>query len=351
MRYTTLQAGRFVAAIAVLVYHVACHGRDILGFESILTRPVSTYYFRTSVIFFFALSGFVLAHGIQSASLRRFLSSRLLRLFPSYWLAVALVWFVREMAVRPLPCDFKSVIYALTLYPAGPGSAAYALGIEWTLVYELFLSLALIPFAAMSRRWGLGLGTTIWLAVIFGKTIANSGTMFLPFPKSTEISFSVANVAFLLGVLGYLLHKTLAKIRLVLPVIVIVAMWLGAEFASTHAGWSMWCQSLGTMAAVSFIATGKQLDAKNPFVKAGDWSYGIYLMHVPVMTAIFVLSSEYYGVSNSLAVLILGGITACVVSATYGEIEWRVYRRLRAMGHRKVSVLPLSTPIEIRLAA
>ncbi len=211
MRYTTLQAGRFVAAIAVLVYHIACHGRDILGFESNLTRPVPTYYFRTSVIFFFALSGFVLAHGIQTASLRRFLSSRLLRLFPSYWLAVALVWFVREMAVRPLPCDFKSVIYALTLYPAGPGSAAYALGIEWTLVYELFLSLALIPFAAISRRWGLGLGTAIWLAVIFGKTIANSGTMFLPFPKSTEISFSVANVAFLLGVLGYLLHKSSQK--------------------------------------------------------------------------------------------------------------------------------------------
>ncbi len=105
------------------------------------------------------------------------------------------------------------------------------------------------------------------------------------------------------------------------------------------------------MAAVSFIATGKQLDAKNAFVKAGDWSYGIYLMHVPVMTAIFVLSSEYYGISNSLAVLILGGIIACVVSATYGEIEWRVYRKLRAMGHRKVLVLPLSTPIEIRRAA
>ncbi|QEL18166.1 acyltransferase family protein [Limnoglobus roseus] len=353
MRYTNLQAGRFAAAAAVLVFHVAGHGHAQLGLETVLIEPVPAYWFRTSIIFFFALSGFVLAHGLQTATLRRFLWSRLLRLYPAYWVAAGTVLTVRGLAGNQIAFDNRGLWYAFTLWPGGPNRAAYSLGIEWTLVYEVFLSLALIPCAALGRRWGLGLGATIWLAWIVGKLIATGGADFQPFPKPGQISLSALNAAFLLGVLAYLVRNSLLRCRWVLPPVSGVGLFVGGMFVESAVGWSLFWQSVGTVAALAYFVSGRQLAADNLFVRGGDCSYGIYLVHVPVMTAFYALVGP--GSWAPFPVAAVGGSLAFAVGILYGAAEWRLYRKLRAAFKKPTpSVLitpPLAESVVVRRAA
>lgn len=350
MRFTNLQAGRFAAAVAVLVFHVACHGRDRLGLETTLADPVPAYWFRTSILFFFALSGFVLAHGLQTATLGTFLRFRLLRLYPAYWVAAAAVLLVREANGTQIPFDNRGLWHAFLLWPAGPGRSAYSIGVEWTLVYEVLLSLALVPFAAVGRRWGLGLGATLWLGWIGWKLVATSGQFFQPFPKPAEFPPSVINVAFLLGVLAYLRQKALPPVRVLLPAVATASLYGGSVLAVSAVGWSMLLESVGVVAALGYFVTGPQLPASNLIVRAGDWSYGIYLVHVPAMLAVFEVAG---GHGSPLAVALLGGVTALAAGSLYGAAEWRAYRRLRAA---VVPVppkhLPFATPeVPVRRAA
>lgn len=347
MRYTNLQAGRFVAAVAVLVFHVAVHAHDQLGLSTNLIEPVPTYGFRTSIIFFFALSGFVLAHGLQNASLRSFLAARFLRLYPAYWIVATSVLVVRELAGRPLTFDLKSLGYAFLLWPAGPGRAGYSIGIEWTLVYEILLSVALIPFAALGRRWGLGIGSAILLALIVGKVVLDRGQVFRPFPKLSEFPLAVLNSAFLLGVLAYLARNHLPRWRWAMPVLAIGGLAAGTQWLTSAIGWSILLQSVGTVAAVCYFVTGPQLPARTWLVRAGDWSYGIYLAHVPVMTAVFALAAKGSLPIAPLPAAILGGTLALTVGSVYGALEWRIYRRLRSANRNSPpaqAMLPVSNP-------
>ena len=330
MRFTNLQAGRFAAAVVVLVFHVACHGRDYLGLNTRLVEPVPAYWFRTAIMFFFALSGFVLAHGLQTATLGGFLRSRLLRLYPAYWLAAATVLLVRAAAGNPVPFDNKGLWHAFLLWPAGPNRAAYSLGVEWTLVYELLLSLALVPFAALGRRRGLGIGAAAWLAGIVGKLVATDGRVFHPFPKLAEFPASAINAAFLLGVLAYLGHARMPRVRSLLPVVAAAALWAGSRFAVSAVGWSLLLEAVGMAAVLGYFVTGPQLPAKSLFVRGGDWSYGIYLVHVPVMTACFAVAGQPSPYLPPLALALFGGLLALAVGCAYGSFEWRMYRRMRA---------------------
>lgn len=330
--------------MAVLVFHVAYHAHDQLGLATSLIEPIPAYWFRTSIIFFFALSGFVLAHGLQSATLRSFLASRFLRLYPAYWVVAATVLIVREVAGRQLSFDNKGLWYAFILWPAGPNRSAYSIGVEWTLVYEVLLSVALIPFAALGRRWGLGIGAGLWLTAIVAKVIVDNGQVFRPFPKLAEFPLSALNIAFLLGVLAYLAQHWLPRRRAALPVLAGGAMWAGSRFETSAIGWSILLQSVGTVAAVGYFVSGPQLSAKNRLVRAGDWSYGIYLAHVPVMTATFAIIATYSWPIAGLPAAVLGGVFALIVGSAYGSAEWRIYRRLRS-STKKPSASPATLPM------
>src|SRR5262245_427807 len=94
MRYPNVHLLRVVAAAGVVIHHTGAHGAAILGIPhadvSFLLHPVAVGF---PVPLFFAVSGFVLAHAVRTApgghSAPRFLLARFLRLYPGYWLALA----------------------------------------------------------------------------------------------------------------------------------------------------------------------------------------------------------------------------------------------------------------------
>ena len=332
MWYGNLQVGRIVAAAGVLFAHTLIHGKNILGVDTGLLGPVSDYYIRTTIVFLFVLSGFVLAHSLQSGSLGSFVGFRLLRLFPAYWAAVAVVMLGRSLAGEPGPPETKLLLRAIFLIPGshdGPGyHPFYTLGIEWTLVYELFLSMAIVPLAAVGRRWGLGVSSAVWVAACLAYQAVNPTTVPV-FPTPAQLLLSPVNVSFLLGVLVYLTHHRWGGLRVWVLLGGVVALTAGMLPAASAPGWSYVLQSVGAAALVGFLTTGRQLEPKHPLAVAGEWSYGVYLLHVPVLVLLYRLVAERGLFPPTVGLLIFGGATAFAVGAVFGEAEWRTYRRVR----------------------
>jgi peptidoglycan/LPS O-acetylase OafA/YrhL len=63
----------------------------------------------------------------------------------------------------------------------------------------------------------------------------------------------------------------------------------------------------------------------NPLVRLGDWSYGIYLMHVVVIKA--VLAMVPFSPSTADRAFVLTLSAALVVGAAYGWVEIGIYHR------------------------
>jgi peptidoglycan/LPS O-acetylase OafA/YrhL len=331
MRYSNLQAGRIAAATLVLVCHASFYGRYVLNVDDPLDGAASAYWFRTTVVFLFALSGFVLAHSLQRGSLRSFVCFRLLRLFPAYWAAIALVVLIRSLTDIEQPFETKRLLKLLVLWPDGR-KQLNVLHVEWTLVYELFLSMAIVPLAALGRRRGLGLGCGLWLAACLVKWMLAPSAEPAWLPRGADLPLSLVNVPFLLGVLLYFGQSRFAGGATRTAAIAVAALALtgGAALAGASSGASYLLQSIGAALGVSLLATGRQIASEHPLARAGDWAYGVYLLHVPVLLTFFTLAGRSGWVPATGSLVLFAGVLAFTVGAAYGAAEWAAYRGLRA---------------------
>ena len=131
MTYTLIQALRGVLCLGVVLMHIKIY----------LTRLGDPSFFSYMPdIFggipcgFFAISGYFMAFLVDRNS-SNFLIQRLLRVYPMYFIVVALAFVLRAFTSSPL--NFDDIFKVLSLLPFGMGKS-YKLGIEWTLVYEIW---------------------------------------------------------------------------------------------------------------------------------------------------------------------------------------------------------------------
>jgi exopolysaccharide production protein ExoZ len=353
--FTNLQAGRFVAAAGVLVSHTAYYGGTYCGVEDPLRTVTWEYAFRLTVVFLFALSGFVLTHSLQRSTLRSFLGFRLLRLFAAYWVAFGAVWLVRAAAGTLPAWKASALARSWFLLPAPAHRHSFVLMVEWTLVYEFFLSLAIVPLAWWGRTKGLAVGAGAWLAVCLARLVWDPTLAPAWHPRPAELPFSVVNVAFLMGILAYFGRSWADRFRPATLLVVALSLAAGRLNVETASGWSFVLMSGAAALLVALLATGPQLPARNSLVIAGDWTYGIYLIHVPVVTAVFVAFGRGVAGSVTPAHVVFGGVLALTVGSAYGAFECGLYRRLRALARGRRPATPARVesprPVPLRLAA
>jgi peptidoglycan/LPS O-acetylase OafA/YrhL len=102
---------RFFAAIAVVFWHYAAYGfasgRSPVGYP--LLAPVASFGFY-GVNLFFMISGFVILMTASDGNLAKFISSRITRLYPAFWVCCTITLVVILLA------DFSDVRKTLSLY-------------------------------------------------------------------------------------------------------------------------------------------------------------------------------------------------------------------------------------------
>ncbi|MCX5560012.1 acyltransferase [Streptomyces sp. NBC_00038] len=287
---------RIAAALMVAVHHFAGTNRSNQPGNIIWDRPVSDIMpnvFRVAtygwigVEIFFVISGFVICMSCWGRTPRQFFVSRVIRLYPAYWFAIAFTTAVLVAVpgvwerLRP-----REILLNFTMLQSGSG-VANADGVYWTLWAELrFYLLFMIVVAA-----GLTYRRVVLFCCVWG-----AAAMLAPvskFPLLVLIANPEGAWYFIAGLALYLMHRFGQDLLLW----GILAMsWLMGQLEIGHRidsveHVSTWRGAVLIFTVFLLVMVGIALGMTDRIrwkwlVTAGTLTYPLYLMHYAAGTAL-----------------------------------------------------------------
>jgi peptidoglycan/LPS O-acetylase OafA/YrhL len=289
-RIQELDALRLFAAVAVVFYHLTYSNsasRQLFPMLDWITR-----YGYLGVDLFFVISGFVILWSAQGRSLWQFGVSRVARLYPLFWLALAMsAWVVPEVTLTRLAANATMV--------AGYLGQNYIDGVYWTLQVELKFYVLVGLLLAFRQGKNFELWISVWLA-------ASIGAEFIPALRSAVIYpysplFIGGAVCFLVRSNGFTWWR--------------LALFLTAGVLATlHAGPASKGFVLGTDGTVAYIVVACIFVAAwlvaidrlrlRCSAYAAAMTYPLYLVHNELGRALF-RSLEAWGIWMSLSVTLV----------------------------------------------
>lgn len=307
-RLSGIEAGRGIAATAVVLCHVAL----VLGAP--YGTPGCISIFRAGwagVDFFFVLSGFIILfvhdRDIDRPSrLPHYLMRRLTRVMPAYWVALALTLMLGGDRLSGL-----DLLRAALLLPSNQSLPVI---VAWTLQYEVAFY-AIFAVLIVNRRLGL-LAFAVWFAWIFASLFVSNDSWV---PHSLYRSY---NIEFFFGMAAawWLRDHGVPAPRLLLAagVALFVATMLANGTAVLDANGDMSRFCYGTASAAIVLGTveaeQRKLFTVPPHLRLlGSASYAIYLFHVLSITLIWTAWSaasldKMTGPATTFLALAIGGV-------------------------------------------
>jgi exopolysaccharide production protein ExoZ len=263
---------------------------------------------------------------------RQFLILRGLRIYPPFLFCVALAVVAKLLLFGSYP--WFTLGLGLTLLPLG--QIAYPLGVEWSLVYEVFFYMV-IAVVSIPRSGPLLVGfLAFWTGAILLVAFFYPGGATQLQPTYGTIFFSLFNLSFIAGVVAYLTFERLRRYRLWLLLAAIV-LFIGIDVTGGSTVAALICTALSFGCLVAFVAIqalDRDLRADSPLVRLGDYSYGMYLVHVPLVTMLFArvpgLSQRYPYLFFLLAVAL-----ALILGSLFGGTELSFYKRLKLIVRKR----------------
>ena len=302
-RLVEIDSLRGLAAIAVVLFHYTSH--FLVLYAPTLSPLVSVKYGYFGVNLFFIISGFVIFMTLERTSRSMdFVVSRFSRLFPAYWVAVAITYCVTHYLGLPGKLvDLDSALKNMAMLHGLLFHVPHVDGVYWTLEVELLFYFGmwlLYRLNMLSKIHIVLAGLMVVRLTYFG--FATAYGIDLPWMVSRILILQYIPW-FALGICIYLLSKTKSpaiRLRSQLMIAFAVATLLVVE-SSPWGGLLALCLAwLVWIAATRPVA----LLRRWPLVWLGTISYPLYLLH------------ENIGWSIQLRLLELGaGIDTTIVAA------------------------------------
>jgi peptidoglycan/LPS O-acetylase OafA/YrhL len=315
-----LQSLRGIAAIVVMVHHglrtLKPDGWAWAASEVLLNA-------HGAVVIFFVLSGYVLSgslarRGLDKASVSGFYVRRAFRIYPALWVGIAL-GTAYVILIRPLPAPelsawmmghYKPELLRPTIVVGSViGSNNFLLPPAWTITIELLASLLLPGLVwAFARHRGLALVIVLMLALI--SAVSGVALRQVPF-YLVHFAFGVALAC--LPPLARLRPRGGAMLAALLLLLFthVVLHW------EQYAWWLSLIEGLAaTVLIAGIVGSDRPWLRHRSLVALGDWSYSIYLIHVPVAFSVAQLMDHagLVGASrNGWALLVAAVTTALTV--------------------------------------
>ena len=327
----SVQLLRAVAALAVALCHFDIVRLWLSGLDG--TSPL--LHMASGVDLFFVISGFVMV--ISSGALfgfrngwLMFLSRRIARIVPPYWLVMSLA-----IPFMSLPSDWGSLLgsYLFSPFRSAYGSIVPSYGIGWTLNFEMYFYALFAASMFLPRTLAVPtLSAALVVVVAVGWWVKPTFAALVFWSDPIILEFMFGMIMAVLYVRGVRLPVPL-RICLVLAGITVIAA-VGAP-SNTPTGWRFlyW----GIPATMIFAGTviGKEINfgkLRGPVKVLGNASYALYLTH-PMMTAVVMLGWPL-GLNRypKLLVLFLAIATVQLISvAMYYAIERRSIQFLQGI--------------------
>lgn len=274
-RLFQLDAMRGIAALMVVVYHFTTH------YGELYTHPGGAPFLFNAghygVQFFFLISGFVIHRTlIRTTDVRQFAISRIARLYPPYWVAVALTSAI--VGIFGLPgreVSLSDAFINLSMIQSWFG-IRHVDGVYWTLTLELSFYV-LMALVFLSGRLGsipaIG-GVWILVATIYG-IVEKIAPGLTPWPLKLALLLDNGNL-FLAGIIFSLIHR---QGRSTFPMTLLLSC-IGLEFL-IH-GPKSGLVAITFMLFFHFSLADQRLGKllNNKFLLfLGSISYSLYLVH------------------------------------------------------------------------
>lgn len=313
-----LQYLRAVAAVLVVIWHASYHLWAVRG-DDVLLAKTPGLSGALGVTLFFVISGYLMATLAVRSSPGQFLLHRAIRIYPIYWIVLAIV-----MAIN-IAVGFGYGIDPLAI-ALMPGAARnYTLGVEWTLPFELsFYFVVFVVMLFRATRF-IPLIGILWAAIIVVLLPLAPGLQQGQFPRLSHLLISEWTLPFALGLLIPAAIKRGFTSTMSLPVgIALVAF---AEYAQSYSNYILPFACI-FLVHWAVVPRGKDDASKEirPLTKLGDWSYALYLCHVPIMMWLFKLAPASWSNVALYCVVVLLSLGACAV---LGSFDLALYRRLK----------------------
>ncbi|QAY77481.1 acyltransferase [Sphingosinicella sp. BN140058] len=347
-RLDGLQLGRAVAACSVVISHAFGHYNN--GTHGIWTM-LSGY----GVTLFFVISGYimVLTTGRESFSPRAFLSRRIRRIVPIYYIAnmvLAVATLLAPWAFKRTTFDAWHVVQSLLFIPAyDPAGSGYIwpfFRLGWTLNYEMFFYLifaSLFALGVVQRALSvtLVLGGLILLGMIhpFSAAIPNFYTQ-------------VATIGFIFGTLTGMialyrpirLNGFWSWIAALLSFAMLAVMASMYEQIRRDPATQLWLSIACTLHIVLLVSLvdGRGRAVPKSLLYVGDASYSIYLFHMFAVGAATAVAHRLPSalLYPALALSACSGILAGLVAYRFVEAPLNRYFRYR----RPLTAAEISAP-------
>jgi peptidoglycan/LPS O-acetylase OafA/YrhL len=357
-RLAGLDGLRAVAALGVLVLHVTMFTQPSRPPWTVGDTVVRGLHL--GVALFFVLSGFLLfgpwvraALGAGDApALGRYALRRVARIVPAYWLALAgaavmlaSVAPAREPSLAQLPIV---LIIQQDLLPATAGKLVPP---AWTLGVEVcfYAVLPLLGWLALRLRRGLPGVLALCLGLVAVSVAFNFAVELLdPLPGQLHRALPGRLYAFAAGMAAGAVAARWRPRRAVAAALVVLGgalvalnavMWVPLRVPAL-AGLQDSIAAVGFAALVLAVAAGPQrLLGSAPLRRLGERSYGLYLWHFPIISALAARGWLPHTTLAGVAMVLPLGLLAA-------EVSWRLVERPAigwARRHTRRSRLPRGT--------
>lgn len=346
-RMPLLDLMRFVLAAAVVLYHFTATptvGRYLDADPATVFPAINeaSRYGWLGVQVFFVISGLVITRSAAHGSLRRFVTSRAVRLLPAYWACIALTVALRLLWDDGRSLDVGEVLVNLTMVQGQLGVPSLQV-VFWTLLVELkfyLLVAALLALGPLTRRRVLLLAT-VWpvlaLVVELGLAQDPGGTSGMLLHWVGELVVPPYAACFGLGMVLHVLREDprcrAAWWALALLCGLVVRTTLAEARAATElqevpvdAGVSV----VVLLVAVVLLAVATWVRVPVRVARACAWlgalSYPLYLVHVEFG----YLAIDVVGHRGSwVPALVAAVVAALLLSVVVHAVEKRTAPRLR----------------------
>lgn len=334
-RLDNIQALRGVAALAVLLYHLALFIRDgvFVGQSGFPAGPWDQGW--AGVDLFFVISGFIMVWTTQNtssaiSSSTKFLWRRVTRIYPLWWFCAAImaVYFLLAYNMPAAPDRVagpqEAWSYAIKSFALWPQDTPPLLGLGWTLIHEMWFYIAFAGLLILPRKflmpsliiWG---GVTfLHYAVLGAVDEAEALRKLITSPLTVEF-IGGALMACLL-VKQQVLSRNLAWIVFAAGLIwVSLSMVFNIRFAAEDHHFIRTIIYGPAMLALVWGSTALALNGGLHvpvwLVRLGDWSYALYLIHYIVLIGLKrVLTQIGWGETGSMFTVIIFGLVAMTLS-------------------------------------
>lgn len=345
-RVPELDILRFIAASAVVVYHLTYRvpSGNALSGSFFQPLPMVSRFGYLGVNLFFMISGFVILWSALDRTPTEFVLSRFTRLFPSFWVSVALTSLALLATNAQDGVTLVRFVGNLTMVP-GALRIPYIDGVYWTLFVELKFYL-LIWFLIVSR---LIHRSSVWLPVWLIILVASAFQVTPHWLMS--LSLFPYGAYFAAGCYFYLMRASGSNASRLLGIVVAAALCLEHSLRQQQEFMNEVNRASGVVVmgcVASFFALLGVISLRpllsggtNTAVIMGAMTYPLYLLHNRIGKIIFQFvgpadHGEWF--SLALAFGFVYALSYAVSLVTERRVCGALHRRLSAM------VLPARTP-------